>query len=372
VLIGSARLLLLVVAMFTAVSSGQSLKIGEPAPQLSLERTIPSGADATWAALRGKPVVIEFWATWCANCVAEIPRLNEMVAKFESIQFISITDEPLSVAEPFLASHPIHGLIGLDHEASTFKAYGVEGRPQTILVDKDGVLRGILHPGQVSAAVLSDLIAGKPIHADSLAARLHILQDTSADPVFALLLRPSNQAKPGGVFAVDAGKLQADNIPLLRIIAYAYATGSRHLEGPQPLLSTHYDFCVLLPDGMTGDTELLRDMLERSFKLKLHHEAREMDAMVLKLRGAKPPEFPGGFPMSVLVNGLEGQLNRMVVDETGLQGRYKSSPIQGKEEDIRQALLSELGIEMILGRRPVDMLIVDSLELPMFRKSLGR
>ena len=367
---GSFRPLFLLVGLFPAVSFGQSLKIGEPAPPLSLERTIPTGMNATWAALRGKPVVIEFWATWCGSCVAEIPRLNELVAKFEGIQFISITDEPPSVAEAFLASHPIHGWIGLDHDASTFKAYGVEARPQTILVGKDGVLRGILHPAQVSAAVLSDLVAGRPVRPDSLSAPLHILQDSSRDPVFALLLRPSDSPNPGGVFGVDPGKLQGDNIRLGTIIAYAYSIGERHLEGPEHLLGTRYDFCVLLPGGATGDTELLREMLERSFKLKIRREPREMDAMVLKLRGAKPPESPGQRPMSLLVGSLELRLNRMVVDETGLQGRYKAFGIPEKEEELRQSLLSQLGIEMIPEKRPVDMLVVDSLELPVFRVNL--
>lgn len=366
----ATRPLFLLVGLFTAVSFGQSPRIGEPAPPLSLERTIPAGMNATWAALRGKPVVIEFWATWCANCVAEIPRLNELVAKFEGIQFISITDEAPSVAEAFLAGYPIHGWIGLDREASTFKAYGVEARPQTILVDKDGVLRGILHPAQVSAAVLSDLVAGRPVTPDSLSARLNILQDTSRDPVFALLLRPSDRPKPGGVFGVDPGKLQGDNISLRTIIAYAYSVGERHLEGPAYLLGTRYDFCVLLPGGVTGDTELLQEMLERSFKLKIRREPREMDAMVLRLRGAKPPESPGQRPMSLLVGSLESRLNRMVVDETGLQGRYKVFEISEKEEDLRQSLLSQLGIEMSREKRPIDMLIVDSLELPVFRVNL--
>ena len=50
--------------------------------------------------------------------------------------------------------------------------------------------------------------------------------------------------------------------------------------------------------------------------------------------------------------------------------RYKVFEIPEKEEDLRQSLLSQLGIEMIPEKRPVDMLIVDSLELPVFRVSL--
>jgi hypothetical protein len=197
-----------------------------------------------------------------------------------------------------------------------------------------------------------------------------MLEDATADPVFAVMLRPSNRAKPGGVFAQDPGKIQGDNIPLKNVIAYAYSVGARHLEGPEPLLNAHYDFCVLLPGGATGDTDLLRDMLERSFKLKIRREPRQVDAAVLKISGPKPAEFAGSLPISTLVGILESRLNRFVLNETGLDGRYKFFELPEKEEDLRNSLRSELGIEMSFERRSVDILVIDSMELPTYRVSL--
>ena len=213
--------------------------MGQPAPPLSLGRTIPAGMSATWTALRGKPVVIEFWVTWCGMCVAEIPRLNELVTKFPDIQFLSITDEELPVVEPFLAKRPILGWVGLD-------AAGVEARPQTLLIDKDGVLRGVMHPAQVTDAVLADFVAGRPVSPRGLKARLHMFEDKSADPVFAVVLRPSSRAKAGGRFSVDPGALEGENVPLGTIISHAYSIGAKRLEGPDHLLGMRYDFCVLL------------------------------------------------------------------------------------------------------------------------------
>jgi hypothetical protein len=323
--------------------------------------------NTSWDALRGEPVVVEFWATWCGNCVTEIPHLNELISKFEGIRFISITDEPFSVVEPFLAERPIQGWIGLDRAGATLKAYGVEARPQTILVGQDGVVRGIMHPEQVDAGVLADLAAGRPVKPHGLPGRLDILQDTAADPVFAVMLRPS--AKGRGLFKLDAGRLEGNGQLLKTILAYAYSVGERRVEGPAIPLGTRYDFCVLLPEGVAGDRDLLREMLERSFKLKIRREPREMDAAVLKLRGAQPRESAGVGRMSILASMLESRLNRIVVNETGLES-YKYFKFPEKNEDLSESLRSNLGVELSFERRPVEMLIVDSLELPTFRVSL--
>ncbi len=287
-----------------------------------------------------------------------------------SVQFLSISDEPASAVLPFLAKQPVRGWVGLDRAGATFKAYMVEARPQTMLIDRDGILRGMLHPEQVDDAVLSDLVAGRPLIPNRLSARLHILEDTTADPVFALLLRPSSKPKPGGVFGIDPGKLQGDNIFLRTIIAQAYSTGERHLEGFEHLMTTRYDFCVLLPNGLSGERDLLREMLERSFKLKVRHESRAMDALVLRLSGPKPQEYPGGYPMTNLVGSLEYRLNRMVVNETGFTGSLKGPDFPDKPEDLPAALKSRLGMELIPERRAVDMLVIESLELPTFRANI--
>jgi len=68
-------------------------------------------ANATLHALAGKAVVLEFWATWCAPCVAAIPHLNELATQFKDrpVVFLSVSDETPSVVEAFLQKHPIDG-----------------------------------------------------------------------------------------------------------------------------------------------------------------------------------------------------------------------------------------------------------------------
>ena len=165
-----------------------------------------------------------------------------------------------------------------------------------------------------------------------------------------------------------AGMLQGDGQSLRTIIAAAYSTPDGRLEGPEDLLRVRYDFCVLLPDGMSGDWELLRRMLEHSMKLKVRREKREpVEAFVLKRAGAPPQPASPGRPMWLLAGSIENRLKRMVLDETGLDSEYALFPLPDTAEEIGAALRERLHVELVPERRPREVLVVESITLPAFR-----
>jgi thiol-disulfide isomerase/thioredoxin len=161
-LLGSFLKLFLIFLWFApAVLADTGSKVGSPAPPLALKEVLqaPEGIHGTWGELKGKAVVIEFWATWCGGCVENIPHINELAEQFASrpLQFISITDETdVDLVKRFLARHPIRGWIAFDADENTFKTYGIEGRPQTLLVDRSGVVQAITNPISVTPQVLED------------------------------------------------------------------------------------------------------------------------------------------------------------------------------------------------------------------------
>ena len=84
------------------------VKVGDVAPPLHLQRLIPDQpVDTSLDALKGKAVVLEFWATHCGPCVEAIPHLNELVDQFAGrIQFVSVTAEDPPLAQlPRAKSH---------------------------------------------------------------------------------------------------------------------------------------------------------------------------------------------------------------------------------------------------------------------------
>lgn len=74
--------------------------------------------------------------------------------------------------------------------------------------------------------------------------------------------------------------------------------------------------------------------------------------------------------MTNLVGSLEYRLNRMVVNETGFTGSVKGPDFPDKSEELPAALKSQLGMELSAERRAVDMLVIESLELPTFRVNI--
>src|SRR5580704_7367685 len=140
---------------------------GTPAPPLETLTLLqaPSGARADWASLKGKIVVLEFWATWCSPCAAGLPRFNQLVESLDpaKFQFISIDDEDPKAVQNFLNKKKMSGWVGVDPSGVVFHLYGVESRPTTIIVDGNGKIVAVTEIDSVGAADLQAVSEGKNV-----------------------------------------------------------------------------------------------------------------------------------------------------------------------------------------------------------------
>ena len=115
--------------------------VGKPAPSFSL-REVGSTRLVSLDAFRGKPVVLNFWATWCVPCYAEHPVLTASAASMgNSVQFVGVVyDDAEERIQDFLRRNGSNYPSVMDDQGKTAIAYGVYGVPETFFVSPTGTI----------------------------------------------------------------------------------------------------------------------------------------------------------------------------------------------------------------------------------------
>lgn len=100
------------------------------------------GKKWTLSELRGKIVMVNFWATWCGPCREEMPDIDAIYVHFQSqgLVVLSITDEDPFKVSSFLFGLSYHPPVLLDPGGTVHKLFHIEGIPRTFLFDRDGKL----------------------------------------------------------------------------------------------------------------------------------------------------------------------------------------------------------------------------------------
>jgi len=116
---------------------------GKPAPALALKEWMNSNP-LTLGGLKGKIVVLDFWATWCGPCIAAIPHNNQVAKKYADKGVVFIGVCAMRGAEKMAATAKAKGItypIAADDGGATVKAYGVNSYPDYYIIDRSGNLR---------------------------------------------------------------------------------------------------------------------------------------------------------------------------------------------------------------------------------------
>jgi thiol-disulfide isomerase/thioredoxin len=141
---------------------GKFTVLGAPRPAPEVTLTAHSGNSVALDSFRGHPVLINFWATWCAPCIEEMPSLVRLQAKLAGLKILAVSEDRqgAAVVDPFVAKNGVEKLaIFLDPENDAGHAFQVEGLPTSVLIGADGREVGTLEGAAQwdSAAMLDRL-----------------------------------------------------------------------------------------------------------------------------------------------------------------------------------------------------------------------
>ena len=122
----------------------QGAQVGSRAPDFQLSNL--DGQSISLSDLRGKTVLVNFWASWCSPCRAEMPfiqRLHEGWSDSELVILAVNAGEDFSTVKEFVDSFGLSFMVLLDTKGEVALDYNVRGIPATFFIDKDGIIRDI-------------------------------------------------------------------------------------------------------------------------------------------------------------------------------------------------------------------------------------
>ena len=141
-------ILILLAVVFVFNSRRSVLRAGTAAPAISADTWINTNGALELSALKGKVVVVEFWATWGGPCRASIPHMNKLHDRWKDkdVVVIGLTDESPEDVRQFIRENGIRYAVGAG-SLSSFD-YGVNSIPHAFVIAGDGTVIWDGYPGR--------------------------------------------------------------------------------------------------------------------------------------------------------------------------------------------------------------------------------
>jgi uncharacterized protein (TIGR03435 family) len=382
-----------------AITARPQAKIGQPIGDIVVKTILNSPVKSVaLSQLKGKVILLEFWATWCSPCVDAMPHLQELQKAFEDkLQIVTISTETEKRIEQFIENRASNLWFVVDTADAFRVAFPYHTIPHAVLINEQGVVVAITEPKNITGKVIDSVIQGKSVH-------LPLKEDNMNEDPWTTYFsvesttqsRFSVQPKIDGLgsgyksYPTDSNfknrRLSMLNIPLESAYRIAYGGlpygRTIDLTPKENILANKKMYCIDIVVPRGREKELLPTLqkeLKARFDLQAGVEKRMRHVYILaiadsskitKLKrsdatqetfAASHGTFEGeGIFLRKIADYLEGfgLMDLPVVDETGDRNKYDITFtfMPEKKGDLEDALRN-LGLKLIKAEREIDMLV---------------
>lgn len=345
--------------------------------------------------LKGKIILLEFWATWCGSCLVAMPHLKSLQAKYsKSLQVITLTNESAERTALYIKSRPANFWFSVDIGAQFANIFPHQLIPHTILIDTDGKLIASTNPEAVTEKVIDSLLQKKQVHlpekTDNLIGHEELIKQRffATDTVrHRFMMEPEIKGGPGlsttwlndKIFSGRRLTCINLSLPSLYMIAYGNYPYSRTLDETEPEGNKSVYCLDLIVDSSADLLPALQKELAKRFDLQARVQlmSKKVKALCIKdktkfngikrnVDGVRTYYSRHGeidqnaITMADFAQFLENYaIEKLVVDETHNMEKFDIKfSFQPENPGSILEILDGMGLDLVEQKQAVNMLII--------------